>query len=131
MAIGNLGKLITFQTSDKKILTFSNMKQSVSGRWKSHERIMRKPLSEFAGPELRSITFTIQLDAMLGVKPRKTLEKMEKAVEKGYVYPLILGGKKVGKHKWKITKMSEEWETIYNAGELVKAKLDLSLEEYL
>lgn len=131
MAVGNLGKLITFKTSDQKILTFSNMQQNVSGRWSSHDRIMRKPLSEFNGADLRSITFTIKLDAMLGVKPRKTLEKIEKAVEKGYVYALVIGGKKVGKNKWKITKISEKWDVIYSAGELVKASLDISLEEYL
>jgi phage protein U len=131
MAIGNLGKLITFKTSDKKILTFSNMQQNVSGRWSSHNRIMRKPLSEFNGSDLRSITFTIHLDAMLGVKPRKIFEKIEKAVEKGHVYPLVVGGKKVGKNKWKITKISEKWDVIYNGGELAKASLDLSLEEYL
>lgn len=131
MAVGNLGKLITFKTSDQKILTFSNMQQNVSGRWSTHERIMRKPLSEFNGADLRSITFSIKLDAMLGVKPRKTLEKIEKAVEKGYVYPLVIGGKKVGKNKWKITKISEKWDVIYIAGELVKASLDISLEEYL
>lgn len=131
MAVGNLGKLITFQTSDQKILTFSNMQQSVSGRWATHERIMGKPLSEFNGADLRSITFSIKLDAALGVKPRKTLEKIEKAVENGYVYPFVIGGKKVGKNKWKITKISEKWDVIYNAGELVKASLDISLEEYL
>jgi hypothetical protein len=131
MAIGNLGKLITFKTSDKRILTFSNLQQTVSGRWSTHERIMRKPLSEFNGADLRSITFTIQLDAMLGVRPRKTLEKIEKSVENGLTYPMVIGGKKIGKNKWAITKISEKWNVIYNKGELAKATLDISLTEYL
>ncbi|RDY26744.1 phage tail protein [Lachnotalea glycerini] len=131
MAIGNLGKLITFQTSDQRILTFSDMQQNVSGRWSTHNRIMRKPFGEFNGAELRSITFTINLDAMLGVRPRKTLEQIEKAVENGLTYPLIIGGKKVGKNKWAITKLSEKWDVIYQKGELAKATLNLSLTEYL
>ncbi|MGG7200769.1 phage tail protein [Clostridium butyricum] len=129
--IGNLGKQIVFKTSDKKILTFNDFKQSVSGRWAVHERIGEKPRSEFIGPGLRSISFTIVLSASNGVRPRKTLEKIEKMIEEGTVEYLIIGGKKVGNNKWKISDMSETWDVIYSKGQLARATASITLEEYI
>lgn len=129
--IGSLGKNIVFSTSDKKILTFSDLKQTVAGRWTTHSRIQKKPLSEFLGADLRGITFKITLNAAHGIKPRKTMESMERMVEQGTVENFILGGKKIGKNKWKMTSISETWDTIMNKGELVKANVSITLEEYL
>ena len=129
--IGNLGKQIVFKTSDKKILTFNDFKQSVSGRWAVHERIGEKPRSEFIGPGLRNISFNIVLSVSNGIKPRKTLEKIEKMIEEGTVEYLIIGGKKVGYYKWKITDMSETWDVIYSKGQLARATASITLEEYI
>lgn len=129
--IGNFGKLIVFETSDSKVLNFNNFQKTVSANWGKHERIGKKPRSEFLNPELQSITFTIVLNAQHGVRPRKTLESIERAVEKGQVETLVIGSARVGKNRWKIIQMSETWDTIYEHGELAKATLNLTLEEYL
>ena len=129
--IGNFGKLIVFETSDSRILNFNNFQRTVSASWQSHERIGKKPLSEFAGPELQEITFSVTLNAQYGIQPRKVLENLEKAVETGQVELLIIGAAKIGKNRWKIVKMSEAWETILNRGELLKATVNLTVEEYL
>lgn len=136
MAIGNLGSLITFKVGiDKKnnlnVLTFNNLSQRVSGRYGTHNIIGNKPKMEFLGPELRTLSFDIILSATHGVRPRKTLEKIEKAIETGEAYTFTLGGSKVGKNKWVITDVSEAWNTIFNKGELVEATLSLSLKEYV
>lgn len=129
--IGNLGTLIVFSVSSSKILTFSSMTQTVKGRWATHDVIGGKPVSEFQGPGLRSITLPILLHARHGVKPRTTMEKIERAVENGTPYPLVIGGKRVGKYQWKITQMSEAWEKIIKDGRLVSVSLTLTLEEYV
>lgn len=129
--IGNLGRSIVFSTSDAKILTFTDLKQTVSGRWATHERIQKKAQSEFLGADLRSITFKITLSAMHGVKPRKTLEIMEAMVENGTVEALVIGGVKVGANRWKMTSISETWDTIMNKGELSQATVSITLEEYV
>lgn len=136
MAIGNLGTLITFTVGTDKdnglnILTFNNMTQKVSGRYSTHNIIGGKPKSEFLGPELRNISFEVLLSAMHGVKPKKTIEKIENAIETGESYTFTVGGSKIGKYKWVITDMSEAWNKIYNKGELVEAKVILSLKEYV
>lgn len=128
--IGNLGKLITFEVSSKKALTFRDMTQTVSGRWTTHDRIKKKPKMEFLGPGQRQASLTIYLSAMHGVRPRKTMKKIEKAIEKGTPFTLVIGGEKVGSYQWVITDMSEAWNTIIQDGKLVSANLSLSLAEY-
>lgn len=129
--IGNLGKLIIFRTSDKKILTFTGFTQKVSGKWQEHARIGKKPVQEFVAPELREVNFTIEISAMHGYKPRKILENIEKAVEKGQANKLVIGGKMVGKNYWIIKNVTETWDEIYSRGELVSAKAKITLKEYL
>ena len=128
--IGNLGKLITFKVSSKKVLTFNDMARKVSGRWAVHELIKGKPKSEFLGADLQEVSLKILLSSALGVKPRKTLERIRKAIEKGERFTFVLGGKPVSKNKWVIVEASEEWDIILSKGELVQAKLELTLKEY-
>lgn len=130
MAIGNFGKLITFETNDKRILSPQNFKREVSGRWAAHSRIGKKPLRQFLGADTDKVTFTIKVDARHGVKPRKTIDKIEKYIRNGTPGSLVIGGKKVGSSKMTINSMSETWDEIWNRGELVRASLDLTLEEY-
>lgn len=67
--IGKLGSLVTFKTSDKKILTYKDYNRQISARWAKHERIGKRPKMEFLGKEQGEVTFTVELDASLGVKP--------------------------------------------------------------
>ncbi len=129
--IGNFGKLITFETSDARVLNFTGFQKTVSGNWTLHERIGKKPQSEFLNANLQQITFTITLNAQHGVRPRNTMESLESAVEKGRVESLVIGGRKVGKNKWKITQMSEAWDIVMSGGQIQKATLNITMEEYL
>ena len=129
--IGNLGKLIVFKVSSQKVITFNDMTRKVSGRWAKHEVIKGKPKSEFLGANLQEVSLTVLLSSSLGVKPRKTLERIRKAVEKGERFTFVIGGKVVSKNKWKITEASETWDKILSKGELIQAKIELTLEEYV
>lgn len=129
--IGNLGSKIVFSTSDTKILTFNDFSQKISSKWATHDIIGKKAKSEFLGPELRSITLKIILNATLGVKPTAIINTLEKMVETGEAQVLVIGNKRIGNYLWKITSMSESWDVIYTKGELVKASISLTLEEYI
>lgn len=129
--IGNFGKLIIFETSDKRVLNFNSFQKTVSGNWATHDRIGKKPQSEFLNANLQQITFTITLNAQHGVRPRQTMDSIEKAVETGQVESLVIGAAKVGKYRWKITQMTEAWDVVMDRGEIQKATLNLTLEEYL
>lgn len=128
--IGNLGKLITFQVSSKKVLTFNDMEREVSGRWVVHDVIKGKPKSEFLGADLQEVSLSVLLLSTMGVKPRKTLESIKKATERGERFTFVIGGKPVSKNKWVITRTSETWDVIFSKGELVQARIELNLREY-
>lgn len=131
MAIGHIGKTVVFETSDAKILNFKKMQRTVKGRWASHSRVGKKPKKQFLGPDADQLTFTITLNAEHGVKPRKTVENIEKLIRTGKPQTVVIGSKKVGSNKYAITEISENWETILNLGEVVKITCDITLEEYL
>lgn len=128
--IGIFGKLV-FETSDKKILTFTDMQHKVSANYAQHKIIGKKPRSEFLNVDLREITFTIILDAQYGVKPRKQLEKIEYMLSEAYADYLVIGEKKVWKNKFVITNLSESWDVVYSGGELARATVDVTFQEYV
>ncbi len=129
--IGNWGVAIIFTTSDRRILTFKDMTRTVGSEWATHSRIGLKDQVEYLRPALQKVTFTMELDCQNGVRPRAMLDKLAAFTEAGCVFPLVIGGRRVGRHNWRITDLSEAWETIYSRGELAKAKVDVTMQEYL
>ena len=123
--IGTLGRKIIFEVSDNRVLTFESMSREVSGRWTEHEVLGVKPKAEFLGPGLQTISLTIHLSAALGVKPRRILDMVERMVERGSAEYLVIGGS-----PFRVTGSSEAWDKVYSRGELAKATLTISLEEY-
>lgn len=128
--IGTLGTDLVFTVSDNYVFTFAGMTRDVSSRWATHETPGVKPRAEFLGPGLQSVSLPITLSSNLGVKPREMLERVEQMVETGDTEYLILGYRPVGKNRFRVTASSETWDVIYNRGELARAKLTLTLEEY-
>ena len=112
MTIGTLGSRIVFEVSDETALILQEMTREISGRWAIHETMGAKPKAEFLGPGLQSVTLPIYLSAGLGVRPRTVLERV------------------VGGNPFRLTGSSETWNTIFNRGELAKATLSITLEEY-
>ena len=131
MAIGHIGKNVESATSDMNMLTLNNAQTIAKYTWASHPRVGKKPKKQFLGPDAEQLTFTITLNAEHGVKPRKTVEKIEKLIRKGKPQTVVIGSKKLGANKFAITEISESWETILNRGEVVKITCDITLEEYL
>lgn len=130
MAIGTLGSKIVFEVSDDKVLTFTELGREVAGRWATHEAMGVKPKAEFLGPDNQTINLPITLSAALGVRPREVLEAVEAMVEAGVAEYLIIGSRPVGKNPFRLTGSSETWGNVYNRGELAKASLTITLEEY-
>lgn len=128
--IGNFGAFLTFETSDRRILTPKDFKQNVSATWAEHKRPGDKPAFEFICPNARKITFTIELNAEHGVRPRAEMEFMETVIEQGAIAPLVIGGRRVSPYNWRMTSMSEAWDKVYNGGQLSFARMDITMEEY-
>lgn len=128
--IGFFGDII-FETSDKRILNFAGLKRDVESRIATHEIIGKKPATEYIGPGLQKVTFTVTLNGNHGVKPRAEMERWLAKVESGEVATLAIGGKPLGTDKWIVRSVSEAWDTVFNGGELFSGKIDVTLEEYI
>ena len=122
MTIGTLGRKIVFEVSDETALILQEMTRETSGRWAIHEAMGAKPKAEFLGPGLQTVNLTIYLSA--------GLEAVEGMVEAGTAEYLVIGNRPVGKNPFRLTGSSETWSTIFSRGELVKAALSITLEEY-
>jgi phage protein U len=129
--IGYFGKQIIFETSDKRIMTFTGLKMDIASRYAKHDVIMKKPKTEFTGPDLDSLSFTINLKGSFGVKPREEMEKWALLARNGIAEFFVIGGKPLGTDKWVVKSVSQAWDTIFNGGELFSGKIDVSLEEYI
>ena len=129
--VGNFGSRIVFETSDRKILTFSGLTQKVSGKYAKHSVSGEKDRPEFTGPGSRSISFKMILDVSLGVRPRDVLSNIEGAVENGEPEYLVIGGRPVGPNKFYISSLSETFDVILAHGEIARASLQVSMEEYV
>ena len=130
MAIGTLGRNVVFEVSDDRVCTFSELTREVTSRWTNHEPQGVKPKPEFLGAGLQTASLTITLSATLGVRPRDVLEAIENMVENGTAETLVIGNRPVGSNPFRLTGSSEAWNTVYNRGELARATLTISLEEY-
>lgn len=128
--IGSLGDIV-FEVSAKKIITPSGISHSAGSNWTAHQLIGGRIKTEYCGPKLQSLAMTIQLSSRFGVKPRKMLDKLSQMAEGREVYPLIIGGKPVGRNYWRLTSISESWGHIYGGGELASVSVQLTLEEYI
>ena len=64
--IGAIGDVV-FEVSSKKVETLRDMKRQARGRYATHEIVGRKSVLEFLGLEPDEITFSMQLNADLGV----------------------------------------------------------------
>ncbi len=130
MKIGNWGSKIKFQTNDSRVLTFQNMKHDLSVNTQKH-RVLGggKPRLEFIGPDLESVTFTIELNAVLCHKPKKIEEKILECAGRGDYYPLVVGGKRI-LNQALITRVSSSYDVVLKRGEIYSLKIDITMTEY-
>lgn len=128
--IGSFGKRV-FETSDKRILTFLGLTRNTAGRFGYHEIIGKKPISEFVGPALDTITFTINLNASFGINVRYEMEQWLLMATNGEAYPLIIGSKALGTDLWVVQSVSQVWNQVINQGQVISGSLDITLEEYI
>ena len=104
--IGLLGD-IRFRVSDRKVITMNRLKREMGATWNTMDRIGQKPLVEYGGPNLQTLSMEIVLDASLGIKPRNMLRTLERMAEGREAYEMVLGRKLVGKNKWVVYSRTE------------------------
>lgn len=127
--IGTLGDIV-FSVSRDEVKTFDGLKWDSSAKYATHERHLKNTLLEFTGTEADSISFNMQFSVFLGVNPMQEITKLLKAQRTGKIMRLVIGSKAFGRNKWVIEKLSKDLERFDNKGNLLSAKVSVSLREY-
>ncbi|MDF9845528.1 MULTISPECIES: phage tail protein [unclassified Paenibacillus] len=128
--IGSLGTVV-FVVSPEATRTFQDFSRNVASRYAKHEILGQKPKTQWLGPGLDTISFTMWLDARHGLNPRKELDRLIELERAGKALPLIVGKKGIGTGLWIITGLSQVWKRIDNSGNVLFATVNVSLEEYV
>lgn len=126
--IGALGK-ITFSVSKKAVKTFDDMKWDSSVQYANHDRHLLSPKIEYTGVNSDTITFNMYFSVFAGLNPIKEIEILLAAEKKGEVMRLVIGNKIYG-GKWVITNTSKALERFDKKGNLLVAKISVSLLAY-
>jgi phage protein U len=116
-----------------KVLTFDNMQRDGAGRWATHEIIGqdKKPLLEFLGPDLETLSFSIFMSSFLGINPSAEFQKLRSLRDGGVICDFVIGGSAVITNQWIIKSLSESHKTYDGSGNLLVAAVNISLTEYV
>lgn len=127
--IGSWGDVV-FAVSRKEVKTFTGLKWDSGAKYSTHDRHLKAPLLEFTGTDVESMTFSMFFSAFLGVNPMTEIAKLLTAMRKGEVHRLVIGPKAYGTNKWVITKLSNSLERYDNRGNLLVAKVSVTMKSY-
>jgi len=127
--IGSFGDLV-FSVSNNTVRTFESMSWDFSADYATHDRHIKADLLEYMGPGIEGISFSIAFSVFLGVNPLKEVKKLRKMVREGYAERLVIGGKVYGSYKWVMQKGTVDFRRFDNKGNLLAAKVKVTLKEY-
>lgn len=131
--VGHFGKLDFYvRTKDgkPKIQSFDGMKWNTSINVEEHKRQGKKPFLEVTGKNADEITMEIYFMAQYGVNPWKKLLLLRKYNLESKVFPLGIGGRRVGSFKWLITSISNNLKTFYKNGKVTEVMVSVTFKEY-
>lgn len=128
MTIGSFGP-VTFTASDQQVRTFSGFQRQRKARFARHEVINGKPLLEYTGDDIDSVSLEMRFDIALGVNPRTEMEALSVIQQAGESYPLVIGGKVLSAYV--ITDISEDWRRIDGVGNILIASVSVQMLEYV
>lgn len=129
--LGALGDISFSVSSWNRIHTFEDFSRSAKSRTAAHGIVGQKPLTEYIGADLQTISLRIKLHAARGVNPLKEAEKIIAYCEEGTVLTFTVGGKRIGKHRWLIESVTEAVKFYDSGGAILFSELDVSLKEYV
>ncbi len=130
MIFGAFDGDLQFETSDKRILTYTGMQRSHASRWQSHEIIADTPRREYLGEGESQISFAVHLSASSGVSPQSEAEKWMEAARAGRTGYLVIGGTVIGGRRWSVTKANLLQLATLEDGRPISADLTVTMEGY-
>ena len=132
-AIGStaLDDVILFEVSQEKVFTFDGFVRTNNVRFAKNSVLLKKPVSQYVGPDLDKISFKIILKAQFGVNPQEEFNKLIHLQRDGTIVSIIIGKSPQGMYRWRIANLGMPWEVVDNRGNCISCTVDISFEEYI
>lgn len=127
--VGSMGSIL-FTVSSNRVRTFTDFQRSGSAKMSTHDIIGKKGETEFSGLDPESISMTIKLRTTSGVSPNYELKRLRTMRDTGKVFPLILGGRKIGDNYWTLTALNEKVTYWTLRGNIQEVVVGVTLTEY-
>jgi phage protein U len=123
---------IVFGTSHGVVSTFNDLKKTVSARWSTHEVFGDKPMLEYAGPELISLTFEMELITPVTINPTATIVQLQEIMDLAIPLPLVIGKIPMGRDAslFVMESLDVNPEYFFRGGTIMGAKVNVTLKEY-
>ena len=100
-------------------------------RFAKNDILLRKPVSEYIGPDLDGISLSIILKAAFGVNPQAEFNKLIDIQRDGVAVSFVLGRSNFGVLRWRIDRLGIPFEIVDNRGICISSTVDISFEEYV
>jgi len=132
-AIGSkeIDDVIIFEVSDERILTIDEFVRTNTVRFAKNDVLLKKPVSQYVGPDLDTIEFKIILKAQYGVNPKAEMDKLTYLHRDGTTVSIIIGKMAFGMYRWRIADLGMPFDVIDNNGVCLSSTLTISFEEYV
>lgn len=127
--IGSMGD-VAFSVSSRTVRTLDSFQRSGDTGIGTHDIIGQKSETEYTGLPPEKVQFNILLRIDGGVSPAYELKKLRTMRDKGKVFPLIIGGRVIGKNYWIISSISENVPYWTPFGQIDTVSVSVSLQEY-
>lgn len=129
--VGTFGVLV-FETSGRRVHTFSDLAVSTENRFAEHAVHLETPVLEYVGPGLTQVSFNMNFNKQWGSDPLASLLILRAYLKFGFISPLLVGMRPVtlGFNMFVCTAVAEEHKFFDSSGTLFGAAVDVSLREY-
>jgi len=124
--LGFFGK-IPFTCSTEQVATFKDLQIQRQSRYATHDVLGQKPVQEYIGPALTTVSFKIQLRSYLKSNPATYLAMLKDILDSGKAQRLLLGPQYYGKYI--LTGYSEDQKYFNGIGACIAADVSLQLDE--
>jgi hypothetical protein len=130
VSIASFGNKV-FRVSSNYIYTFDELNISGELETETQDVAKKKPSTYIKGPGLESMSFSIELDQQFGINVRNEIDSWSNIRDTGIPCYFILGNKPLRGCKWLLKSCEIEDKKIDSKGQITKANIKLSFEEFV
>ncbi len=130
MIIGAYGSFV-FSVSSEKVNTFDNLSLSASYNTETQEVIGKKPSTYKKGPGLDQLSYDVTLDQTMGIDVESEIKKWRDICKSGDAFPMNIGGKNITEHPLMLKSVDIGYKQVGVDGKIIKAVLNVKLEEFV